>query len=476
MTHLPQLFRDVVEIARKFNIRYLWIDAYCILQGDALDWQTEAARMGEIYQHAMLNVAAGGAHNTNARLMTRRNTVLVEPSEVSVDWRNLAREKKRPPDAFCPLGSFYVFDARYTEGQMLETPLNRRAWVMQEQQLSPRILHFGKHQLFWHCWGDQGRGQACETLPKGMPIVPGFLRAHQYGLQTLLPADFRQTLGIDMHLQWHLLVMAYSRCEIKYASDRLIAISGLASKFAEVLGRDSQDYAAGLWRENLVFSLCWVVDTFPLTRSPQSHRHKEYVAPSWSWASVSGHIRLLEPIIAKCRTDAGMQIMPLCDGFQVAMKPVTPDHPFGQVSDGQISLSGYIVPGETLTWFWSRRKHTERGQMLNCAFCMTFPHPTYLACNFDDVKDYEDRKRRWMGLPPFFKAPGIDLLPLTYWKHPKLPRQSFFEGLMVVRDARSDCFRRCGYFSSNDMVFRNTLNKPENLFLYMQENDNIVLI
>jgi hypothetical protein len=57
MTDLPQLFRDVVGIARKFNIRYLWIDAYCILQGDALDWQTEAARMGEIYQHAVLNVA-----------------------------------------------------------------------------------------------------------------------------------------------------------------------------------------------------------------------------------------------------------------------------------------------------------------------------------------------------------------------------------------------------------------------------------
>lgn len=49
MMHLPQLFRDVVEITRKFNIRYLWIDAYCILQGDAFDWQTEAARMGEIY-------------------------------------------------------------------------------------------------------------------------------------------------------------------------------------------------------------------------------------------------------------------------------------------------------------------------------------------------------------------------------------------------------------------------------------------
>jgi hypothetical protein len=169
--------------------------------------------------------------------MTHRNTALVEPSEVSVDWRNLAREKKCPPDAYCPLGSFYVFESRYIEEHMLETPLNRRAWVMQEQQLSPRLLHFGKHQLFWHCWGDPGgRGQACETLPKGTPYVPGFRRAHQHGLQMLIPADFRQTLGINMYLEWHLLIMAYSRCEITHESDRLIAISGLASKFAEASG------------------------------------------------------------------------------------------------------------------------------------------------------------------------------------------------------------------------------------------------
>ena len=206
--------------------------------------------------------------------MAHRNIATVEPSKVSVDWRNLATQKKRAPDAFFPLGSFYVFDARYIEGQMLETPLNRRAWVMQEQQLSPRILHFGKHQLFWRCWGDQGQGQACETLPKLMPMARGFLRAHSHVLQALLPAELWQTLGINMNLSWHHLVMAYSRCEITHESDRLIAISGLASKFAEILGYNSQDYAAGLWLDNLAFSLCWHVDTFPATRSPQSHRHK----------------------------------------------------------------------------------------------------------------------------------------------------------------------------------------------------------
>ena len=347
---------------------------------------------------------------------------------------------------------------------------------MQEQQLSPRILHFGKHQLFWHCWGDRGPGQACEAFPKGTPFsTKGFPRAHQYVLQTVAPAEFREALGIDMRLLWHRLIMDYSRCNITKISDKLIAISGLARRFAEALEQDSQDYAAGLWASDLAFSLCWHGDLFPLTRGPPSHRHTEHVAPSWSWASVSGYIRLLDPIIAKSYTDIGMEISVLCDEFKVVMEPVTPNNPFGQVSSGKISLSGFIVPGQTLMWVWNPRKNIHRSQELNVAVCFTVPHPTGLFYNFDDIKDYEDRKRPWLGLPFFFKTTSIDLLPLTYWKHPKFPKQSFFEGLLVVRDAHSNCFRRVGHFCSADMDSK-LPTKPQNLFLFMQENDDIVLI
>jgi hypothetical protein len=271
--------------------------------------------------------------------------------------------------------------------------------------------------------------------------------------------------------------MDYSCCNITKNSDKLIAILGLARRFAAALKYDSQDYAAGLWLSNLAFSLCWHGDNFPLTRGPPSYRPtEEYVAPSWSWASVSGYIRLLDPVVAKSYTDMGIEISVLCDEFQVVMEPVMSNNPFGQVSSGRISLSGFIVPGQTLMWPWNLRKHTLRGQALNMAFCFTFPQLTYLACNFDDIKDYEDRKRPWLGLPLFFKTTGIDLLPLTYWKHPKFPKKSFFEGLLVVRDAHSNCFRRVGYFRSTDTDFEKIPTKPENLFFFMQETDNIVLI
>jgi hypothetical protein len=292
----------------------------------------------------------------------------------------------------------------------------------------------------------------------------------------MVTAEFREALGIDMSLEWHRLIMDYSHYNITKKSDKLIAISGLARRFARALEHDSQDYTAGLWLSDLAFSLCWHGDTLPLTRGPPSHRPtEEYIAPSWSWASVSGYIRLLDPVLAKGYTDIGMEISVLCNEFQVVMEPITSNNPFGQVSSGKISLSGFIVPGQTLMWPWNLRKHALRGQALNMALCFTFPQPTFLAYNFDDIKDYKDRKRPWLGLPFFFKTTGIDLLPLTYWKHPKLPKQSFFEGILVVRKAGSNCFRRVGYFRSNDIDFKMP-TKPENLFFFMQENDNIVLI
>ena len=476
--NMPKLFTEFIELARRLGVRYVWIDAYCIVQDAVVDWQTECAKMGDIYQQALLNIAAGGAHDSNAHLMIERNVAQVEPCRISVDWRNLATNMKRADGAFCPIGSYYVFDSKYTQHQMLETPLNRRAWVMQEQQLSPRILHFGKHQLFWHCWGDLGQSLACETLPTGMPIMLAFMRTHQYGLQTALSLEYLDAHHVNPQAQWNLLVMAYSRCEITKVSDRLVAISGLAQKFAAILECSEKDYAAGLWNDGaLVISLCWHADNSSSTPSPRSYRYREeFVAPSWSWASINGHVVLLDPITARAYEMENMQLLELCVGFQITIKHCQPENPYGSVSEGRLRCSGYIIPGDNLIWFWNLRKDAQRGQRLNCVICMTLPLGPYLSCNFDDFSDYTTRKRRWLGLPVFYRAAGIDLLPLAYWKHPTKPRQSFIEGLMIVRDVDTDCYRRIGYFSSDDTMYKYKLSRAEYLLHHMQKNNNIVLI
>jgi len=39
---LPKTFRDAFKIARKLQLRYLWIDSLCIIQDDTVDWEQEA--------------------------------------------------------------------------------------------------------------------------------------------------------------------------------------------------------------------------------------------------------------------------------------------------------------------------------------------------------------------------------------------------------------------------------------------------
>ena len=48
MDQLPKNFRDAVTVTRRLGLRYIWIDALCIVQDDEDDWKTEAAKMAAI--------------------------------------------------------------------------------------------------------------------------------------------------------------------------------------------------------------------------------------------------------------------------------------------------------------------------------------------------------------------------------------------------------------------------------------------
>ncbi|KAK3671000.1 hypothetical protein LTR78_009117 [Recurvomyces mirabilis] len=58
---LPQTYRDVVWMARQLRVRYLWIDAFCIVQNDAMDWKAQSDQMHHIYGNAYLTICASSA-------------------------------------------------------------------------------------------------------------------------------------------------------------------------------------------------------------------------------------------------------------------------------------------------------------------------------------------------------------------------------------------------------------------------------
>ncbi|KAE9370159.1 HET-domain-containing protein, partial [Stipitochalara longipes BDJ] len=60
---IPKTFQDAIKVICRLEIKYLWIDSFCIVQDDILEWQTEAAKMADIYGSSGVGIAACQADN-----------------------------------------------------------------------------------------------------------------------------------------------------------------------------------------------------------------------------------------------------------------------------------------------------------------------------------------------------------------------------------------------------------------------------
>ena len=54
---LSPVIRDAIMATRKLAIRYLWVDALCILQGDWLDWERQSVKTADVYRNAYCTIA-----------------------------------------------------------------------------------------------------------------------------------------------------------------------------------------------------------------------------------------------------------------------------------------------------------------------------------------------------------------------------------------------------------------------------------
>lgn len=152
---MPKTFQDAVQVTRRFGFRYIWIDSLCIVQDRTSDWEAEAKKMGGYYYNAILTLVAGSAVSADSGLFFpithERPAVPCHVGSVSLELPN-CRHHGAEPHMF-PLfarqpqmnrGDF-SYGARPTCG------LDERAWVLQEQVLSPRALIFTDEGLYWEC-------------------------------------------------------------------------------------------------------------------------------------------------------------------------------------------------------------------------------------------------------------------------------------------------------------------------------------
>lgn len=69
---IPATLQDAIYLARYLDIDYLWADCLCIIQDDKLDWEREAAKMGDVYSKAYLTISATRASHCREGFLKER--------------------------------------------------------------------------------------------------------------------------------------------------------------------------------------------------------------------------------------------------------------------------------------------------------------------------------------------------------------------------------------------------------------------
>lgn len=286
-------FQDAFEVARYLGYRYLWIDCLCIVQDDEDDWARESAMMCTIYGNSNLNIAASSASDGSMGCFVARHN----------KWRCQVRAGPDILDIYSPS----------LKSTLRSSNLAARGWVLQERILSPRTIHFTEKQIFWEC----NRHIACEALPDGVWDE----------------AEYRKPLVNGSHKvgDWQSIVEAYSYAKLTFSKDKLVAISGLA----QLVHSTSKDqYVAGLWKRDLIRQLLWRVNE-PRT----SQKYTDYIAPSWSWASVATYPKGLT-FVRRIGDDWAEYI----DIQLIDIKLKAAD-PFGALTSARMRIScQYIIP------------------------------------------------------------------------------------------------------------------------------------
>ncbi|KAK8123159.1 HET-domain-containing protein [Apiospora sp. TS-2023a] len=260
-TDIPQTFTDAFAIAKSLGIDYIWVDSLCIIQDDEDDWLREADGMRSVYAGSHVNIAASSATDVFGGCFVKTPPYYRDGLQVKVNAEGIAECRS------FAAGSLY-------ERSVLDSHLMTRGWALQEKMLPPRTIHFGNTGAFWEC----RESLLSEFHPADMPSVESF--------HSLVYGDENEN-EIRTDYLWRFVVKRYSAANLTKRQDKFAALAGIARAVADATG---DEYLAGLWKRDIEFHLCWSA-VRPERERKRRHSHgPDWLAPSWSWASIEGPV------------------------------------------------------------------------------------------------------------------------------------------------------------------------------------------
>ncbi|KAK6820839.1 HET-domain-containing protein [Apiospora arundinis] len=330
---LTPSFQDAVTITRSLGIRYLWIDALCIIQDSTPDWAVESAKMASIYGDSYLTIAADNSADSFGGILRKR---VPEPSN-KPSFEEITSVLSTGEQS-----TILIYRPPLTleiPGALADSKLSTRGWTFQETILAPRTIHFTATQMVW-----ENRGNF--TTEDGLPFIRAFGDFEEH---RSIVAGSKSYSRDDLYQIWHMWLVEqnYSHRDFTKCEDRGIAIAGVARRIAEQTGAR---YLAGLWAHSLATDLGW----FRTSEFDPKSRGKAPRQPTWSWISYDFPVawKPAKPVVPAIRPDKVDDLTRVYRSGICLVEPLIlheddvelecvggSDNPFGPISSGKLRIT-----------------------------------------------------------------------------------------------------------------------------------------
>jgi len=252
---VPKKIAQVMSLACRLQIPFLWVDRFCIVQDDSSK-QAQFDSMAAIYASAYLTVVAAEGEGAEDEIIALRD-----------DQKGCSQSLK----------DRQYFDGRswkhgtimeWYSVQLLNSKWINRGWTLQEQLFSRRKVIFQDSTINWEChcgcW-QEGQGlfgghdqEPCSSPPHISLVNP-----------SAVPDMYRYAR----------LVSRYNRRDLTFAADAIDAFAGVLSDLSRVF---TSGFISGLPVFCFDAALLWQPWGLAQKRFNDSMADS-YDLPSWSW-------------------------------------------------------------------------------------------------------------------------------------------------------------------------------------------------
>lgn len=351
---------DAVTVCRVLKIRYLWIDALCIMQGpkEHSDWEQQSYEMNRIFGTSLLTICAIASPSCTQSFLHHvdRDSPRMEFDLYTEDMGLLEGTLRLRLLTVQGHPVSTGHEPGFRESWPLDRDLicsqwNTRGWIYQEDALSPRKLFFGATMVHFQNESSISSENGCD---KPVSLFRHHLSQELEYRQVLSHESLRSQHPFVLDV-WYRMVMDMAKKNFTNRLDVFPAASGIARVFKEV---SFHRYVAGLWAEDLHCGLLWYLDFRPGISTvagvgpadlPQLLRlldHSAIVAPSWSWASRSRYTNSTFRFMLTNEVDKTSRIRThLKPKFTIHNVAVEVDglNPLGRIKRAHIVMSAKIL-------------------------------------------------------------------------------------------------------------------------------------